>query len=126
MLELTRRALNDISDKPELMRDADYDPFASLVSTVPAYADYRRKLAAATALAVDGKNRVMSISAVRAEIYSPTDATNIAATEKTLDHVKASAAVGRPTSSGRAEGNSKTHAKCPKSPQTGDPDRPQV
>ena len=92
VLELTRRALNDISDKPELMLDADYDPFASLVSTVPAYADYRRKLAAATALAVDGKTRVMSISAVRAEIYSPTDATNIAATEKTLDHVKAFAA----------------------------------
>ena len=92
VLELTRRALNDISDKPELMLDADYDPFASLVSTVPAYADYRRKLAAATALAVDGKARVMSISAVRAEIYSPTDATNTATTEKTLDHVKAFAA----------------------------------
>ena len=92
VLELTRRALNAISDKPELMLDAEYDPFASLGSTVPAYADYRRKLAAATALAVDGKTRVMSISAVRDEVYSPTDATNIAATEKTLGHVKAFAA----------------------------------
>ena len=33
--------------------------------------------------------------------------------------------VGRPTSSGRAEGNSKTHTKHSKPPQLGDPDRPQ-
>ena len=33
--------------------------------------------------------------------------------------------LGRPTSSGRAEGNSKTHTKHSKPPQLGDPDRPQ-
>ena len=33
--------------------------------------------------------------------------------------------VGRPTSRGRAEGNSKTHTKHSKPPQLGDPDRPQ-
>ena len=38
----------------------------------------------------------------------------------------ARAGIGRPTSSGRAEGNSEIHTNRPKLPQTGDPDRPLV
>ena len=89
VLELTRRALKDIIARPELALDAAYDPFRSLEASVPAYVDFKRKLAAATALAVDGKTRLPSISAVRAEIYSPQDPTNVSSTARTLEQVKA-------------------------------------
>ena len=74
------------------MLDPAYDPFAALVATVPAYAAYLRELQTATALAVDKKTRVPSISAVRKEIYTPSDADNIASTAKALEQIKAFAA----------------------------------
>lgn len=89
VLELARRALNDVIAEPSKMLDASFDPFAPLVATVAPYAAFRQELADATAVAVDGKTRVSSISAVRGEIYNPTDQTNIDATEKTLEQIKA-------------------------------------
>ena len=75
MLELLRLGLIDVIAHPEKMLDAEYDMFAPLVATVPAYAEYLRELEGATALAVDGKTRVSSIGAVRKEIYTPSTRT---------------------------------------------------
>ena len=85
MLELLRLGLIDVIAHPEKMLDAEYDMFAPLVATVPAYAEYLRELEGATALAVDGKTRVSSIGAVRKEIYIPVDADNARSTPETLD-----------------------------------------
>ena len=89
MLELLRLGLIDVIAHPEKMLDAEYDMFAPLVATVPAYAEYLRELEGATALAVDGKTRVSSIGAVRKEIYIPVDADNARSTPETLEHITA-------------------------------------
>ena len=83
-----RIALTDIIADPAKMLNADYDPFAPLAATVPAYAAYLRQLESATALAIDGATRVASISAVRKEIYSPSDATNANSTANALEQIK--------------------------------------
>ena len=92
MLELLRVGLLELAEKPEQLLDAEYDMFAPLAATVPAYAAYLRELEGATALAVDGKTRVSAVAAVRNEIYDPTDEDNMMSTEKALEHIKAFAA----------------------------------
>ena len=89
MLELLRKGLTKVIETPAKMLDPVYDMFAPLAATVPAYASYLRELETATALAIDGKTRLPSISAVRKEIYLPSDATNLAATANTLEQIKA-------------------------------------
>ena len=79
MLELLRVGLLELADSPEKLLDAEYDMFGPLATAVPAYANYMRQLEDATALAVDGRTRVSSITMIRAEIYAPTDADNNAA-----------------------------------------------
>ena len=92
VLELLRVGLLELADNPEKLLDPEYDMFAPLVATEPAYVAYLETLKDATALAVDGKTRVPSVSAVRKEIYTPSDETNIESTSKTLEHIRAFAA----------------------------------
>ena len=90
MLKLLRNALTEII--VDHIPDPAYDPFASLVATVPAYVASLRELEDATPLAVDKKTQVPSISAVRKEIYTPSDAGNIASTARALEQINAIAA----------------------------------
>ena len=83
MLELTRVGLLELADHPGKLLDYDYDMFEPLRATLPAYRDYLATLKTATALAVDGKTKLPSVEAVRAEIYTPQDPSNQRATDLT-------------------------------------------
>ena len=81
-----RDALDAIIADPSIALDESYDPFEGL--DVPAYAAHLKELDAITARTVDGTT-IHSTRAVRKEIYSPSDASNIAATDLTKQHLVA-------------------------------------
>ena len=89
VVDMTRVALRAGFADPSVWLDEDYDPYAALVGTVPEYAEWRAVQLETDAYAIDGTTLIKVTKTVRAELYRPTDRSNIQSTARAREHVKA-------------------------------------
>ena len=89
VVDMLRVALLAGIANPATWLDEAYDPFTALLTTVPEYAKHKADHLKIEARSVDNQESLNVTEIIRAELYRPTDPSNVRSTARTLEHLKA-------------------------------------